>query len=98
MSRLGTCRHAYQIQDMWRVPLSHHPHEAAEQHRALPEGKYTCQWLDTAGDLPPPIRRMHGGFALRERNCDGCARHAPAAPDWIKRIGAKPPGEWDDWM
>lgn len=76
MSKLGTCRHSHQIQEMWRIAMRRQPHEPAEEHVLLPE-EYTCQWLDTAGDLPPPIKRRHGGFDLRAGDCDECARFQP---------------------
>ena len=74
MARLGTCRHCWQIQVMYRVPLHRQPHEPAETRIDQPE-EYTCQWLDTAGVLPPPVQRMAGGFLLRPSDCDECPRY-----------------------
>ena len=62
---------------MWRVPVNRQPHEPPETHVTLPE-EYTCQWLDTMSDLPPPIRRANGGFVLRQTDCDGCNLYAAA--------------------
>ena len=49
MTKLGTCKWAHQIQEMWRLsadPDYSHPHKpATEEHVLLPE-EYTCQWLD----------------------------------------------------
>ncbi len=81
MSRLGTCKHTHQIQEMWLIPMHRQPHEPTEQHVTLPD-EYTCQWLDTAGDLPPPIRRMHGGFTLKPTDCDNCSRYESASVEW----------------
>lgn len=81
MSRLGTCKHSHQIQEMWLIPLSpdySHPHTGSNaEHVTAPE-EYTCQWLDGAGDLPPPIKRQHGGFSLRPTDCDNCTRFEAA--------------------
>lgn len=79
MSRFGTCRYAHQIQEVWLIPVHHQPHEPAETHIAMPEGEYTCQWLDTAGDLPPPVRRIHGGLGIRPTDCDECPAFDAAA-------------------
>lgn len=78
MSRLGTCKHCYQIQEAYIVPLHRQPHEPKETRIDLPE-EYTCQWLDGAGALPPPIKRANGGFDLRESDCDACERYEAAA-------------------
>ena len=43
MSKIGTCRWTHQVQELWRVP--EHPHQR-EEHVTLPEGRYSCQWLN----------------------------------------------------
>ena len=76
MSRLGTCRWAYQIQEMWRG-------EDLESLKRVADttDEYTCQWLDQFGQLPPPIRRQHGGFSVRATDCDACPRYTePSIP------------------
>lgn len=82
MTKLGTCKWAYQIQEMWRLPLApdySHPHKPAkDEHIALPE-RYTCDWLRQHLPLPPPIMRMHGGFMIRDGDCDSCDRYEPAS-------------------
>lgn len=71
MSRRGTCKHAYQIQEMWQMPARPQPHEPAETHITLPD-EYACQWLDAAAPLPPPIARQNGGFIVNRTDCDDC--------------------------
>lgn len=81
MSRLGTCRHAFQTQEAYVM---------AEQTVRIDQPEdYTCQWLDTAGLLPPPINRMHGGFSIRESDCDACPRYeaVPIAIPGVKQEG-----------
>lgn len=83
MSRLGTCRHAYQIQEQWVIdvgPDYSHPHspKKTERHEVMPE-EYTCQWLEQHEPLPPPIKRRHGGIDLREGDCEQCPHYEPAA-------------------
>lgn len=72
MTKLGTCKHAHQITEMWLIPVNPQPHEKKEEHVTLPEGYYTCQWLDTLGSLPPPVKRQNGALELRENDCDQC--------------------------
>lgn len=92
MSRIGTCRWCYQIQEMWRIVHDgldySHPHTPSrrETHVVLPEGEYTCQWLDCAGPLPPPVARRHGGLDVRAGDCDACDRYEPVS---IKIPGVK---------
>jgi len=60
MSRHGTCRWAYQIQEMWRGT------SADTMRRVIDTSDhYTCQWLDQFAPLPPPIRRQAGGFSIQ---------------------------------
>lgn len=87
MSKLGTCKWAFQIQEMWRTPGGpdySHPHtpKAKPEHITMPENAYTCQWLDSRGPLPPSIRRMHGGFSIRQSDCDECPRYEAVAINW----------------
>lgn len=83
MSKLGTCRWGYQIQEMWRTRggLDYsHPHTPPHKtHEVLPEA-YTCQWLDQHDHerLPPPIKRRNGGFDIRDTDCDACTHYEPA--------------------
>lgn len=89
MSRTGTCRWCYAVQEMWRIdfgPDYSHPHTRAETHVVVPEGEYTCQWLDQATPLPPPVARQHGGFDVRAGDCDACERYEPVS---IKIPGVK---------
>lgn len=76
MNRLGTCRWAHQIQEMWRIPTQPHQHE---EHITMPEGEYTCQWLDSVVPLPPPLARRHGGINIAATDCDACDRYEPPA-------------------
>lgn len=85
MSKFGTCKFAHQIQEKWLIPYGpdpdySHPHTKppVEEHIILPED-YTCQWLDQHGTLPPPIKRMNGGFKIRKADCDNCPHYAPAS-------------------
>lgn len=78
MSRLGTCKYSFEIQEMYRIPVSDQPHDRSE--RVVDPQQYTCQWLDTAGPLPPPVKRMQGGFCLRDTDCDECPRYQAAFP------------------
>lgn len=72
VSRLGTCRHNFQIQEMYEVPVHRQPHQPAEVRIDRPE-VYTCEWLRTLGSLPPPLARASGGFVLAPTDCDNCA-------------------------
>jgi hypothetical protein len=77
VSKLGTCKHTYQIQEMWTIRLNPQPHEVLEEYHPSPE-RYTCQWLDQFGELPPTIKRRNGGFEVRGTDCDECVHYAPA--------------------
>lgn len=75
MSRLGTCRHCWQIQEMYIVPLHPQPHEAAETKIDQPEA-YECGWEPAEG-MPPPLRRKAGGLFLKDDDCDKCSFYEP---------------------
>lgn len=81
MSRLGTCRWAHQIQEMWRIPTQ--PHQRVE-HIVMPEGEYTCQWLDGLVPLPPPLARRHGGIDIQADDCNACKRYESVTVPSIK--------------
>jgi hypothetical protein len=84
MSKYGTCKWAYQIQEMWIVPRAgldySHPHtrSPAPERVTLPD-QYTCQWLEQFGPLPSAIARMNGGFRVRASDCDACPHYEPAS-------------------
>lgn len=78
---IGTCRHAQQVQEMWRIPLHAQPHERAERIE-WPE-VYTCGWRPEGG-LPPPIARWASGD-LRAGDC-ACCPHYEAAGLLLERI------------
>lgn len=91
MSKTGTCRWTHQIQEMWRIRgglLDYsHPHTPkAAEHVVMPDGQYTCQWLDQYGrdSLPPAIKRYNGAFQLRDGDCDACPHYVPAALHLLK--------------
>jgi hypothetical protein len=73
MSRLGTCKHAWNIQEMWRVD----PATGREQRVVDASDEFTCQYLDTLSALPPPIARRNGGFDLEKDDCDRCPLYEP---------------------
>lgn len=75
MSRLGTCKHCFQIQEAYVI--GDRPGDKPE--RVLDAEEYTCQWLDQFQPLPPAIDRKHGGFDLREGDCDVCTQYEPAS-------------------
>lgn len=79
MSRAGTCKHCYAIQELWRIPANPQPHEAKETHIVMPEGYYACQWLDQFEKLPPPLQRRNGGISIDEKDCDVCELYEPVA-------------------
>lgn len=97
MSRFGTCRWAYQIQEMWAGA------DPERMTRVIDtSNEYTCQWLDSVGDLPPPIRRRHGGMEIRPEDCDACSRYEAVSTTMaallemrrdLKAAGANP-GDW----
>lgn len=76
MNRFGTCRWAFQIQEMWSGS------DPGSMSRVIDTtDEYICQWLDSVGALPPPVRRKHGGLDIRREDCDACSRYeAPAMP------------------
>lgn len=78
MSRKGTCRHCWQIQEMFRVPLHRQPHEPEETKINQPD-EYICNWADTLGALPPPLGRAAGGFMLRDEDCNACPHYEPVS-------------------
>ena len=78
MSRTGTCRHSWQVQEVWRIPMHRQPHEPAETHEVLPE-MYTCEWLAQHEPLPPTVKRWSGGFDIRDGDCEACPHYEPAA-------------------
>lgn len=80
MSKFGTCRWAHQIQKKWII----HP-DGSETEVSMPSEDYTCQWLDGAGALPPPIKRQNGAFAIRPTDCARCERYEVVASPAIKR-------------
>lgn len=79
MSRAGTCKHCYAIQELWRIKIHPQPHEARETHVVMPEGEYTCQWLDRFEKLPPPMQRQNGAMGIRKADCDVCELYDPVA-------------------
>jgi hypothetical protein len=70
MNRFGTCRHTFQIQEVYA--------EDGRQKVVDTTEDYTCQYLDSLGKLPPPVARANGSFAIRREDCDRCPRYEPA--------------------
>jgi|AACY02.9.fsa_nt_gi hypothetical protein len=76
-SRLGTCKHAFQIQEAYVVG----DWPGAKPERVDSSDMFLCQFLDTLSALPPPIMRKNGSFELREGDCEACPFYEPALPD-----------------
>ncbi len=93
MSKLGTCKWAFQVQELWREPggLDYsHPHtpRAKPDHIIMPENYYTCQWLDACGPLPPPLKRRHGGLHINPTDCDHCPRYEAVSISALNRAAS----------
>lgn len=54
--------------------------------------QYTCEWLAGHNPLPPPIRRMAGGFCITGDDCDRCSRYE-APKTTIAAMGLSAQGE-----
>ena len=83
MSKFGTCRHAWQIQEMY----SFSPDQVGEA-RDRPEkfrvvdttDNLLCQWVKQFADAPPPYVRR-GTPHIRAEDCDKCSWYEPAGID-----------------
>ena len=82
MSRHGTCKYAWQIQQMYRFDA-----ETEREEKVVDTSdEYTCQYLNILEHLPPPINRRHNGFRVNEGDCDACQCYEPVAvPEIVKR-------------
>lgn len=75
MSRMGTCRYAWAVQEKWIIPVQRQPHESVEIRVVCPEDDYLCTWGH--GMLPPPFARHASD--IRMGDCDGCGYYEPAS-------------------
>ena len=57
-ARFGTCRHTFQIQEMY----------GPEGRVMDTTDELRCQYLDSVGPLPPPVARANGGFHIRRED------------------------------
>lgn len=73
MTKHGTCKHAWNIQEMYRYD----PNTGRSNRVVDTSDEFTCQYLDILPALPPPIKRRNGGFDIAKGDCDKCPLYEP---------------------
>lgn len=77
MTRLGTCAHTFEVQELFEVKADAQPHER-KGRRVLDRVMYLCAWMGGIGPLPPPVSRaIGGGVPLGPGDCDACPLFKP---------------------